>query len=964
MQTLSELRQNHAKLIDDGVILSRSERSERSERPKRTHREIKAQIVPDPDFQGWWQAINKPTPQYNGGGLRTQDAFQYIFLDTTSEPDLVILSTLAGTLRFPRELTPLDGQTFNTVFEAVTPTELIPPGVADIQSFFNGPSFTLQDAVTGESRKMLINNVGPYFNLWNDIANVAALYEKIDEPPVPIRPYSSLADATFPDVNDPVNIARYYLDSWIFSQMEPQNVHYNDRDYRPYAVRKQIEDALFGPDGITIEVPIRRVRVSRPGEHIFIAAGPTPSFDIATDIFTDGYSYATAGSTVEVCGFKGNYSALNGKYVNGVAIIENGAVPNARREHLDVSVERSQKDTLLPALSKVEKKCCCHKKKCRKCCRKRTSEEIAHDGTWVNVFDHFLLRADTVDASRFPRDASGWAQFRGCPTVKVNHRFRSDMSYSEFIAALYAMFYMMYQVSQHFFIRAYAPLNSIFMFTEWEDVRLAVADPSRPFFFQPIRSRTEQVKPSINYNNPTFNLPQSFTYNDPFGLVQTDPYLNYSIDLGNYVVNPQTAYWAIEGTLNDPPIFPIQGDPTTIGFLPVIPAPGRARFVSALSPLSVVDGVGTSVNPNPDFYTILNVAVFPGSVLTPDENAFFSTISYLGQIDPSLTNGKTVGYYRFGDVLQYGGLGYSISGFYSPAIFDGTLYYNVGGEINIFATIMRYFVTTMEAQSIIIDLRGNLGGFFSSIWVLMFFVGALRKSHSSKYAAIRDTGYSDLIDLTDPSVKCFDDAIRRFNQEFETIPVDLMESIYGAEAIFRGTSDQDRRKIIVLVDEAAASGGDGVQWFLLGEKLDGDLGAFTSSILIGDNDGRLKGYGSRDGAPPVSPTNNFLVDANGNPVAPTRNRTDAPNNPPQNIATGLFFNEQNDLVAPSSAPSLQGTSGSEALPNDWDTNFWPDVGLVGFTNHSGLPLPNPVYEDRTTWRDTWLEQAILAAIAP
>jgi hypothetical protein len=108
-----------------------------------------------------------------------------------------------------------------------------------------------------------------------------------------------------------------------------------------------------------------------------------------------------------------------------------------------------------------------------------------------------------------------------------------------------------------------------------------------------------------------------------------------------------------------------------------------------------------------------------------------------------------------------------------------------------------------------------------------------------------------------------------------------------------------------------------------------------------------------------------FVDPNGNPVSPIRYRTDDANGERFNGVTKVPYNIQARLIAPTCAPSLHGTAGGPPLPNDWENTVWQDIGLIPIRPGHYSPKinkPNPDYNDRSTWRDCWLEQAILEAM--
>ena len=84
-----------------------------------------------------------------------------------------------------------------------------------------------------------------------------------------------------------------------------------------------------------------------------------------------------------------------------------------------------------------------------------------------------------------------------------------------------------------------------------------------------------------------------------------------------------------------------------------------------------------------------------------------------------------------------------------------------------------------------------------------------------------------------------------------------------------------------------------------------------------------------------------------------------------NGVTEIPYNQQSDRAAPSKGPSLRGTACGAPLPNDWENTVWQDIGLIKvkkghFSKH--IKKKKPCFNNRKTWRDSWLEQAILEAI--
>ena len=128
----------------------------------------------------------------------------------------------------------------------------------------------------------------------------------------------------------------------------------------------------------------------------------------------------------------------------------------------------------------------------------------------------------------------------------------------------------------------------------------------------------------------------------------------------------------------------------------------------------------------------------------------------------------------------------------------------------------------------------------------------------------------------------------------------------------------------------------------MGENLDGDLGSYTTSKIIGDIDGRLKGSASFGNPMPVSEFNNIYYSPDGLPVSTIYYLADRANKTVINGLTNIFYNEQSDLVAPSCAPTLRGTAGGAPLPNDWEGTVWQDIGLIPVKRgHFSSQIKNP-----------------------
>lgn len=886
-------------------------------------------ITPDPALGGWWQMITRGDEFGFGFGAVTDDIDSYIYIDISQfDPEefpFVIINTLCGTPVYPRECTTLDvgDGIFLNLYYVPTSTQLV--NILDV----NGPAF---DPTVGQSWWSLqlqpdsqtltaSSESQPSWVGYNPATG--ALLRKVDGPQQPVRPFND-TDSAFPDVTNPVEIAKYIRNSLLLNHNQPQNVHFNDGDYLNFYDAEAIFQKMLD-DGITYESKIRRMRVSVPGEHYVRALGDGfVSTDRLTDIFTEGFSFVTTGATVKITGFKGKWQKLNGTYVNGVAIDEMDGIPNPSPQHVDAS-----------------------------------SSHVPHHGSFRNVYNHFLLDFDSSDKSKFPRDDEGWAKdVEGDPVVKVTYRFTPDMQYPEFFAAIRAMFFAIYKVSSHNAQVGYFKPGSMFLIDTWDELKEAAATDA--FWGSSLfpgdnllRTRTTQSVPSGFYNNVVLAERGVTTYNDPFKITQKPgSKYDYNIVLSNYIVLPKNVYWAIRGT----PTGPTQFDPTEVGYKPAIPGPQPAEFVGALGDIIVVNGRPQPQNPDPTYYSLLTNGAGDD---VRDSNSY-----YVGLINPSLTNGKRVGYMRFVDEDATDPLLLLETATFPPNV-PVTVKYGREADCQVMSNFTRYLQTDLDCDAVIIDIRTNNGGFVFPNYNLAEFFGDDRAATPSLYSK-KDDGNSQLIDLADSSTySFFNNNVELLNESFGRFYVQQNEANYGPGAVFKGSAERPK-KVIILTDNVAASSGDMFPHYFLGENLDGNLGSFTTGMIIGDIDGRLKGSATYRNPVPVSKYANFLFDADGNPFPPIRFRADlAFGGEVLNGVTDIFYNQQVEQVAPSFAPSLKGTAGGAPLPNDWHNTVWPDLGLIKapdghFSKHFHREKPCP--NDPRTWCDSWLDQAILVAI--
>ena len=93
----------------------------------------------------------------------------------------------------------------------------------------------------------------------------------------------------------------------------------------------------------------------------------------------------------------------------------------------------------------------------------------------MSIINFYLILTQAI-LIYFLRNELGYAtEVKGDPVVKVTHRFSSDMEYPAFVAAIRALFFASYRISQHSAYTAYFKPGSMFLFDTWAELKSAVA---------------------------------------------------------------------------------------------------------------------------------------------------------------------------------------------------------------------------------------------------------------------------------------------------------------------------------------------------------------------------------------------------------------------------------------------------------------------------------------------------------
>lgn len=867
-------------------------------------------------FQGWWALDNSAPVTDNAiiGGFVNP----YIFIDTSAAP-FVRINPYAGTRELPHP--------------GVVGYEVNAPGLShvirnstELISVFDreGPTPNINSAYAGTSYKlidcdMLVATLTAQPTLSATFIS-ARIYRRITLPPPTVLPAIQ---------NDPIFLAQYLLSGlkWLFQRSV--NVNFNDADFIGAKRANALIQQFFG-EGFARTTPIRRLRASNP------AASVTGLTDKLTDLYTGDpqtglgrYSYATSGSNVVIKGFCGEWAAMNGVHINGVAIPEAGAIINYQPE----------------------------------------LQDSGPHGDFHNLFHHLLLRFNSSNRSIFSNvdPATNLVRgFDGEPTITVVHRFRPDMEYAEFIAAAMAMMIAMYRVVVHVSNASFGPAGSAMLFETWEQLRVG--------FRTGVNRRTadflrlNQASPQRFYNNiplnaalqgPVAAISPTALYNDPYGistalLSQWD----YCVDMTNYLVNPRALYWGIQGTLDAN-----QPNPVVLGYPPVFPGPGRAQFVGAIGVINMVNGRPVPVNPDVTRYRLMRT-----SGINPTTEMLLANANHFGQINPAYTLGRRIGYIRWADTTYADPANLMTQGLFAPENPFTSSNPRIAREAQaqVFAVMMQYLVQEVGMESIIIDIRGGYGGTVQPVITLAEFFGAQRAGYSN---------YTDFVpQLDDPvirvgSIPSVNDALRRISAASETLFVDMNRQRYPA-AVWPGGSDCDPRQVVILDDVFAFSGDDFFPHMFLGDRQDGAIGCNTFTTIVGDLVARLKGTNVGNTRMPLPAAGSIpgtvFVNATNVPQSVFQPNFDGPTIHFR-YGNGQYSHEQVPGAQAVYTPFLHGTAGNAPLPSSWERTVYVDIGAIAPHPDPRLPgdtrARTPSLTDRATWRDRWLEEAVRQTLA-
>lgn len=900
-------------------------------------------------FHGWWAKVDKGTIDGFGSDFNTgisifsDNIDTYIFIDTTVTP--IKVTTWGGNGKDVRSPNPNYEQADRPFYyqkDENTLLSILPVDPGDNYTLLFGNAY---DSLMIQPNGLMVatSDQGTPSVLTNTIRpTVSAIdgplygtYQKISalQLPQPMPMYDDL-DYRPTDFTLPTNLFKYIFHHYLYHAIARGGEGGNPSDnWNPDFVGFYEANQIFE----------QYITTGKTYTSKIVKTGTTKNGSGMTNIYTDSFHFAPPGSTVEVSGFGGGWTSANNTYVNGASSHCYAGVPNPNPLFVDVQ-----------------------------------SADNVGTGSWLH---HFYL---DLDSSAYPQYSANsgypnYADGSASPalwgnqdaSISVTHRIYDDMEYHLFVAAVMAFFYDVFKVSQHTNLSGWADTSRLkFLIDTWTNLQQLLT--ANNAVIELFRTRTARFDCAylfqngaiklFNYNPNPKPLPvYPWNFNDAYGMLPTPGSIyDYNVDAQNYLVGVSNLYYTLDGVPYKPQHTIIGQD---FGYKNLSGNNnGGSYFISTVAPMNFANI--SAGNPDPNVWSLIGIDFD----ISPDIAA---NSLFFGFVNPLLTNGKKIGYIYMQDELRVDGFLQMIFLNFTKAEDQDSPRASLEGYARVWAPMMQYLNTQHPngpgLDSIIFDDRSNAGGLQSQNFVVASLFGGKRKVYDGAVSFWRDNGRRlPQKYVEDLGLDSYNNLWSLWNEQVRYIYSDQTELRYGSNSVFKNG------KVIILHSSAGASSGDSIlysNW--LGENNDGDLGNSVTAKIIGSADGRQKGGPIISSNPdlPLQKYSERLYDANGNPVsALPRLRTDFPNGGYPVEHNGLKITIQNPEIAMTPAPTVTGLAGNNPLPEDFEHTYYigfgfmqpyPYAPLPGWSTLHGTDQPDP--NNNTTWRDPWLEQAILDA---
>jgi len=851
-------------------------------------------------FHGNWQVISSGHSSLDN--LETTASF--VTIDTTKNP--IEVDFIAGTVYSPRE---------PNTYDKSRPT--LEPCVGfslksirtvdgnDIGSTNPPVLFTLQP--NGDLREY------PASTVWGRGQFPYLVLKKVDEIPELVPADKGTLDGDkLPD--DPRSMIRYFAETMYLNG-------------NPHA-RSGEDDAFIGlleSKALLDEIINDGVQFSMPVEDIFITQCP----ELITKIRTDDYHQVMAASKITVSGCTGGWSGFNGEHDVVLGQIWGDNVPDG--DYIDWNAD-------------------------------------------INLRSAHQEFSVWFDSSGFPADSEGVATSTGPCEYSVSYGpLTAASEYDTFISALHYYLREAYKTVLHaqfpiFFGPPPVTVSDIPLLPTrktWAQIEADFdSDDETKTFFLPTRQvlkndfwytgMTERIISDLTFGS-TPERQQSRLYLDVNNRFQVRPDVDisnpanpfrYHISRENYLVNVKSVTYTCTGTSKVGGIYNFAG-------LQYNGSPGCDTIVGELFDFDTIPPVGFSYlnqDANP------NGGVFDPPYSTYDDDTLLSykRMIFVGQINPDYTGGRSIGYIYvdaalFLDDFRFAGLSLFAPDF-ATGVRDGRESFN-----QILSAIGEYLVTDIGAEDVIIDNRGNLGGAALCVIGLRELFGTGSQRISSRTLNAQIFGVAESVPYE------FDEEVP-YTQSQDLINIAFSNE---SDANYPGTVFTGG-DVILMTSTGSYSAGDLFPNYFLGTALDGELGGTTTGKIVGDIDGRLSGASCGNLIVPHSDEAPRFFEPDGQVFDPISGFAQDCGPGIWKRADGSSFHNRIPAIQPKCTPSLTGVSGGCPLPVGLEQTVYPDLGYTNNTRPrltGDLRPQQPSPGDNSTWRDVWLEEAILEALS-
>jgi len=543
-------------------------------------------------------------------------------------------------------------------------------------------------------------------------------------------------------------------------------------------------------------------------------------------------------------------------------------------------------------------------------------------------------------------DTSGIAvpydpNFHGVGHLEATHGpINSATEYRELAASLADFVVSAFGSGTHTRLRIWARWDNLVPET-FDELRGLLATGSLPFFPTTVRTRDSAANGAATlYWNPWWVGGTEFDLNDPFGLrfVAWDPTFDYDIDLQNYLdpVSARNVFFTITGPVM--PTEPITGLLTDWGY----PSNGSQVVFRAgafaTPPADLVDGYGS--------HPFVPYGAASGNYYDSQFRYHWNLLG--GMVREELSCGQKVAYIRIGDEDAFDAPLYQLS-MRSLAFGRPDMQSRVASN---WTAAMAALLAELEPQRpdrYILDIRQNNGGFTYVGDAFAALFGGDRPGQEAVVSIVEASLDPKPTPLDGSGIRTGNDTLATNLAAGSTIEADEAAAVFPASAV-RGDAGR-RVEVIILTSTHAGSAGDMFPHSFLGPDPDSrvhDLGHNVFARIVGDIDGRLwSGIKGNDGTG-VDPLDPDLENPFGAPRSPVYMVGDS----------GLLIEDRHGtLVNP------QTWTQPAALLRAWyDQTGWQDLGVTPPAVSYPLGVctrPLPAFGDPSTWRDVWLEHAIV-----